>query len=71
MGVWIETLPKIRTNVLDKVTPFVGVWIETTNIKIKRQIIAVTPFVGVWIETEKILIILYHYKGHTLRGCVD
>ena len=51
VGVWIETHPKAKSMMTDKVTPFVGVWIETVDASVSLQKSQVTPFVGVWIET--------------------
>ena len=51
MGVWIETLLRLKLKKQILVTPCMGVWIETC---IHRQVklnIFVTPCMGVWIET--------------------
>ena len=51
VGVWIETLHREKSMMMDKVTPFVGVWIETLLGGLFGKSNTVTPFVGVWIET--------------------
>ncbi len=52
VGVWIEMVKPVPSDIICDVTPFVGVWIEIFITLLYNLITLVTPFVGVWIEIK-------------------
>ena len=71
VGVWIETLSKVKLLKDGGVTPCVGVWIETMSV---NKVILMGKSHPAWVCGLKRALPVKRdnwEKCHTLRGCVD